>query len=984
MIGIGRALKRLPRTIIRLNHSIKDSILFTMTDQGKRVLESSKGSAAQTGKIGGMFEKKTYPDFIAHRLNIFIDLYKKQEEALKASEHPEITITLPDGKQVKGRAFETTPLDIALGISKGLAEAVVGAKVKYTNKLKNPLFANFVEAADEEDEKHKLNNDVKDLFHKLEGDCNISLLKFDSPEGKTMFWHSSAHLLGQAIENLYGAYLTHGPPLESGFFYDSFVGDNHISKDQFEDIEKNIDDIIAQNQPFERLIISKAQALEMFKYNPFKLTFIQNKIPEGAATSVYRCGNLIDLCTGPHVPSTGKVKAVKLTNASSSYWLANSMNDSLQRVYGISFPSKKELTEYVKMQDDLEKRDHRNIGEQQKLFTFTKYAPGCPNFLPHGTRIISRLQGLVRREYIARGFTEVKSSVMNNEQLWMTSGHYFKYKDDMYFLKNDEHNVALKPMNCPVHCSVFDLHLHSYRDLPIRMCDFGVLHRNEIAGALSGLTRVRQFHQDDAHIYCTEDQLLTEIQNCIDFVQYIYSIFGFKFQVELSTRPPMRVGSDEIWDKAEETLRLALVNAGKEFKVGEGEGAFYGPKIDIKVSDCYGRVHQLGTIQLDFNLPERFNLQYRAPEDAGEDKQHSLTEKELENKISQIKKEDNKIEVQKQFKSRISAGEKVTMEQIEAEFKIPQYNVSGKLKPGFKRPIMIHRAICGSLERCVAILCEHFGGKWPFWLSPRQIIVIPVSEKFEVFAEKVHNRLLIEGYFVDVDKSSSGINKKVRDAQIAQYNYILVVGEKEESAGTVSVRDRDQEKPLGVFTIDQLLNLFKSLEPAESSAWTKLKSSALGCTVQDSSHEIKDKDDKTPKVIKKEESQKEEKSKEEVPKEEKPKEVKPKEEKPKEAKPKEEKPKEVKPKEDKPKEVKPKEEKKEGKKKDEVDPEIIALEKALLDRVYLSGEGLDYGEDDKKHFEITKEKKFNSHQFPNVARWLKFIAAKHHKAEQVN
>lgn len=863
-------------------------------EAGKRALESSAGQV-KSGKIGGEFTKTNKPEFHPHRNALFDELFTAQEAKYKQAEHPEITITLPDGKQIKGKAFETTPYEVALGISKGLAEAVVGAKIVYSNRLKNPVVENFVDAEDEVDHKHEHDNDIYDLTHKIEGDCQLSLLKFDSKEGKTLFWHSSAHLLGQALENTYGAFLTHGPPLENGFFYDCYMGQNALKPDNFEEIEKNIDTIITANQPFQRLVITKEQALEMFKHNPFKLAFITAKIPDGSATSVYRCGNLIDLCTGPHVPSTGKIKAVKLTNSSSSYWLGNNMNDTLQRVYGISFPTKKELTEYIKMQEELEKRSHKTIGENQKLFTFTKYAPGCPNFMPHGTRIYNRLTALIKKEYIPRGFNEVKSSIMNSDQLWMTSGHYFKYKDDMYMLKQEDHLVGLKPMNCPVHCSVFDLHLHSYRDLPIRMADFGALHRNELTGALSGLTRVRQFHQDDAHIFCTDDQMLDEIKSCLEFLQYIYDILGFNYSLELSTRPAMRVGSEEVWDKAEDVLRRALVETGKEFKVGEGEGAFYGPKIDIKVSDCFHRVHQLGTIQLDFNLPERFNLQYRAPEDAGEDKQHQLTDAELEEKILKIKRDDHKIEVQKQYKLRVSHGENVTLEQIEAEFPIPSYTVSGKLKPGFKRPIMIHRAIFGSLERCIAILCEHFGGKWPFWLSPRQAIVIPISEKFESYAEKVYTRLKVEGFYVDIDKTNAGINKKVRNAQLEQYNYILVVGEKEEGAGTVTVRERDQEKPKGVFSVDDLLTLFKSQEPAESNAWKNLRQQSFFSAAQ----------------------------------------------------------------------------------KAENDALLAELDQKLLTQVYISGEGLEFGEDDKKHLESLKDKEICVKKYPNLARWKKFVSAKH-------
>ena len=432
MIGLSRLIRTTfnRKFVNKLTRAVSQSIIMADT-AGKRAHTGTVGKV-QGGKIGGQFVKTSKPSYIPHRIALFEDLYKQQEEAYKKVDHPEITVTLPDGKQIKGKSFETTALDIATGISKGLAEAVVGAHIKYTNRLPNPVSSNYVAADAEEEEKHTDHTDIYDLHHKLEGDCNLALFKFDSKEGKTLFWHSSAHLLGEAIEDLYGAYLTHGPPLDNGFFYDAFIGDNRISKDNFPEIEKHIDGIIGANQPFQRLIVRKEQAAEMFKHNPFKLAFINAKIPDGADTSVYRCGNFIDLCTGPHVPTTGKIKACKLTNSSSSYWLANNLNDSLQRVYGISFPTKKELTEYAKIQEELEKRDHRTIGEQQKLFVFTKYAPGCANFLPDGTRLFNRMTNLIRREYTVRGFNEVKTTMMNSEQLWLTSGHFFKYKDDMF------------------------------------------------------------------------------------------------------------------------------------------------------------------------------------------------------------------------------------------------------------------------------------------------------------------------------------------------------------------------------------------------------------------------------------------------------------------------------------------------------------------------------------------------------------------------
>jgi threonyl-tRNA synthetase len=419
-------------------------------------------------------------------------------------------------------------------------------------------------------------------------------------------------LLGQSLENTFGAWLCHGPPLEEGFFYDSFLGNYKVSQADYDKIEKEIKRYAQEKQPYERILLTKQEALDMFKYNPFKTQLIQSKIPENGYTSAYRCGNLIDLCTGPHLPSADRIKGFKVLKNSAAYWLGNKNNDDLQRVYAISFPKQSELDEYVKIQEELAKRDHRNIGPQQNLFNFTDLSPGCALFEPHGTVIYNRLVELMRGEYKLRGYNEVISPNIYNSELWMKSGHYFKYKDNIFFIDDDGEEHGLKPMNCPGHCLMFDLHQRSYRDLPIRMADFGVLHRNELKGALSGLTRVRRFQQDDAHIFCMPEQIEDEILGVLDFIDYIYSVFGFKYNIELSTRPEKYLGKLEDWNLAEAQLKAALAKFGKEYKINEGDGAFYGPKIDFKLFDTFGRQHQCGTCQLDFQLPIRFNLQFRS------------------------------------------------------------------------------------------------------------------------------------------------------------------------------------------------------------------------------------------------------------------------------------------------------------------------------------------------------------------------------------
>ena len=538
----------------------------------------------------------------------------------------------------------------------------------------------------------------------------------------------------------------------------------------YQEIEKSVKDVTSKNYNYERLTLTKSQALELFQSNPFKVQLISNKVPDNGKTSAYRCGQLIDLCMGPHLPRTGLVKAFKVTKNSSCYWLANNKNDTLQRIYGISFRSEKELKEYVKLLEEIEKRDHRNVGKAQDLFMHHDLSPGSTFFYKHGASIYNRLVQFIRDEYVVRNFNEVISPNMYNIKLWKTSGHYRNYKDNLFLLKVENQCFGLKPMNCPGQCLMFDSKVRSYKELPIRMADFGVLHRNELSGALSGLTRVRRFQQDDAHIFCAPSQITQEIMNSLDFLDYIYNVFGFHYELFLSTRPEKALGTTKLWDEAEKALEEALNKFGKPWKLNPGDGAFYGPKIDIKLYDALKRQHQCGTIQLDFQLPIRFNLQFKTDENVT----HSTVEKEKDTKKSEELSKDvyNKDEWD------------------DEAFVWHEHSV----KAGYARPVIIHRAILGSVERLIAILTEHTAGKWPFWLSPRQAIVCTVSEKFNAYAEKVQKRLVLEGYKVELDISNQTLNKKVRNGQLEQFNYICVVGEEEEKSGQVDVRSREDKR----------------------------------------------------------------------------------------------------------------------------------------------------------------------------------------------
>ncbi|GAB4825910.1 hypothetical protein Ancab_008777 [Ancistrocladus abbreviatus] len=628
-----------------------------------------------------------------------------------------IRIMLPDGKVKEGKKWSTSPFDIALGISKSLASNAIISQV---------------------------NGVLWDMSRPLEGDCELKLFTFEDDEGRDTFWHSSAHILGQSLEVEYGCKLCIGPCTTrgEGFYYDAFYGELSLNEDHFKQIEAGAMKAVAEKQPFERIEVSRQQALDIFSDNRFKVEII-NDLPEDKTITVYRCGPLVDLCRGPHIPNTSFVKAFCCLKASSAYWRGDRNRDSLQRVYGISYPDLKRLKEYLRQLEEAKKYDHRLLGAKQELFFCHPLSPGSWFFLPLGTRIYNKLMEFIRGQYRDRGYQEVLSPNMYNMQLWETSGHAANYKENMFVFEIEKQEFGLKPMNCPGHCLMFEHRVRSYRELPLRLADFGVLHRNEASGALTGLTRVRRFQQDDAHIFCRESQVKDEVRGVLEFISYVYDIFGFTFDLKLSTRPEKYLGDLETWDKAEAALTEALNEFGKPWQINEGDGAFYGPKIDISVSDALKRKFQCATLQLDFQLPSRFNLTYSAEDEA--------------------KRE---------------------------------------------RPVMIHRAILGSVERMFAILLEHYKGKWPLWLSPRQAIVCTVSEKSEPYALKVQDQIHHGGFYVDVDTSDRTINKKVREAQLAQYNYILVVGEKDAENGVVTVRVRDKQD-LSVMSMGDLLKHFK-------------------------------------------------------------------------------------------------------------------------------------------------------------------------------
>ncbi|KAI5964123.1 uncharacterized protein KGF55_002065 [Candida pseudojiufengensis] len=668
------------------------------------------------------------PAFLEERIKLFDELKLKYDEIIAQKPRTKIQIKLKDGTIKEGISFETSPLDIANSIGKSFAERQVISKV---------------------------NGQLWDMPRPFEDQEEVLLefLDFDHPEGKAVFWHSSAHILGESCECHYGCHLSHGPPTDDGFFYDMSINDGtqFVVEGDYSSLETIATKAIKEKQKFERLEMTKEDLLKMFKYNKYKVQFISDKIPDGTSTTVYRCGPLIDLCVGPHIPHSGRIKAFKVLKNSSSYFLGDAKNDSLQRIYGVSFPDKKLMTEHLQFLKEAAERDHRKIGKEQELFFFSDMSPGSAMWLPHGTRIYNTLVDTLRYEYRRRGYEEVITPNMYSTKLWETSGHWQNYSENMFSFEVEKETYGLKPMNCPGHCVMFKSRERSYRELPWRVADFGVIHRNEFSGALSGLTRVRRFQQDDAHIFCTPEQIGSEIAGVFDLLKKMYGIFGFEFKMELSTRPEKYVGDLNTWNSAESKLANALDEfLGKDkWELNPGDGAFYGPKIDIMISDALKRWFQCATIQLDFQLPSRFELEFKTSEE------------------------------------------------------------------GNARPVMIHRAILGSVERMTAILTEHYKGKWPFWLSPRQILIVPVGPKFYEYGEKLKKIFNDEEFYCDIDISGNTLPKKVRTGQMFKYNFIFIVGQEEQDNYGVNVRNRDIPEEQGknaMINVDEVIKSLKQLK----------------------------------------------------------------------------------------------------------------------------------------------------------------------------
>ncbi|GCE98803.1 threonyl-tRNA synthetase [Zygosaccharomyces mellis] len=679
------------------------------------------------------------PRFIDERIQLFEELQKQYNDKVASMPRVPLKIVLRDGSIKEATAWETSPMDIAKAIAKSLPDKLCIAKVD------GQLW------------------DLERPFEGTEGqELRLELLDFESKEGQQVFWHSSAHVLGEACECNLGAHICFGPPTDDGFFYDMAVRDSlnpkseerTVSQADFPNLEGVAKNAIKQKQKFERLLMTKEDLLKMFSYSKYKSYLIETKVPDGSSSTVYRCGPLIDLCMGPHIPHTGRIKAFKILKNSASYFLGDSNNESLQRIYGISFPDKKLMDAHLKFLEEASLRDHRRIGREQELFMFNEMSPGSCFWLPHGTRIYSALVDLMKSEYRKRGYEEVITPNMYNSKLWETSGHWGHYKDNMFTFEVEKEMFGLKPMNCPGHALMFKSRERSYRELPWRVADFGVIHRNEFSGALTGLTRVRRFQQDDAHIFCRSDQIGQEIERIFDFLSFTYGVFGFEFKMELSTRPEKYVGNIETWDAAEATLEAALNKWGGNWELNPADGAFYGPKIDIMISDALRRWHQCATIQLDFQLPDRFGLEYKS--------------KDTENE-----------------------GE------------------------SYEKPVMIHRAILGSVERMTAILTEHFAGKWPFWLSPRQILVVPVGVKYQPYAQEIRDKMHDAGFYADVDLSGNTLQKKVRNGQMLKYNFIFIVGEQEMNEKSVNIRNRDvmeQQGKNATVSVETVLEQLKKLK----------------------------------------------------------------------------------------------------------------------------------------------------------------------------
>ena len=611
----------------------------------------------------------------------------------------EIKVSFPDGSE-KAFAKGVTLEEIAASISPGLKKQAVSGRV---------------------------NGDLYDLRRPLSNDASIEIVTAHSEDGVKIIRHTAAHVLAQAVKRLYGeVHFGVGPVIENGFYYDMDLP-RTIASDDLASIEKEMQRIIDENHPIHRVEMTREKAEELLK-DPLKLELLKD-IPEDEAITFYQQGEFMDLCHGPHLPSTGFIKAFKLTNVSGAYWRGDSNNQVLQRIYGVAFAQKKGLDDYLIFLEEAANRNHRKLGSELELFMFSEEAPGMPFYLANGQIIRNELEAFLREVQQKNNYLEVRTPFMMNQRLWEKSGHWDHYKENMYFSEVDQTAFALKPMNCPGHMLIYKNALHSYRDLPIRMAEFGQVHRHEFSGALNGLLRVRTFCQDDAHIFVTPDQIESEIKAVIRQVDEVYSILGFDYEVELSTRPEDSMGSDVLWHSAEHALSNVLSDLEVNYRLNAGDGAFYGPKIDFHIRDALNRSHQCATIQLDFQMPEKFDLNY-------------IDEK----------------------------NEK-------------------------RRPVVIHRAICGSMDRFIGILTEHFAGAFPVWLAPVQVKVIPVSaEAHQHVASSVEEKLKQAGIRVNLDSRNEKLGYKIREAQMKKIPYVLVVGDNEAENSTVNIRKYAEDK----------------------------------------------------------------------------------------------------------------------------------------------------------------------------------------------
>ncbi len=622
-----------------------------------------------------------------------------------------IKITLKDGKVLEVEKGLTIG-EIASIISSSLRKKALGARV---------------------------NGNKAELMDVINEDVMLEILTFEDEDGKKILRHTSSHILAQAVKRLYpDVKLAIGPAIDNGFYYD-FDAEIPFTPEMLLKIEKEMEKIVKENLQLKKFTLSREEAIKFMKERneDYKVELIED-LPEDSIISFYEQGEFVDLCAGPHVPSTKEVKAVKLLSVAGAYWRGSEKNKMLQRIYGTSFTKKSELDEYIHMMEEAKKRDHRKLGKELGLFVIPEEGPGFPLFLPRGVELKNTLLKYWRELHRKAGYVEIETPIILSRHLWENSGHWDHYKDNMYSVKIDEQDFAIKPMNCPGGMLAFKTAIHSYRELPLRYAELGRVHRHELSGALHGLMRVRAFTQDDAHIFMLPEQIKDEISGVAKLIDKVYSTFGFKYHVELSTRPEDSMGTDEEWKLAEDGLREALEELGLKYIVNEGDGAFYGPKIDFHLEDCIGRTWQCGTIQLDMQMPQRFDLSY-----IGND------------------------------------GEK-------------------------HRPVMVHRVAFGSIERFIGILIEHYAGKFPVWLAPTQVKILPISDKFAEYATKIRNILFDQGFKVEIDGRAEKIGYKIREAQLEKVPYMLVIGEKEMNENNLSVRSRDNGD-LGSMNLDDFI-----------------------------------------------------------------------------------------------------------------------------------------------------------------------------------